>query len=223
MYWIAAFVSAAVIGVGGMFYLRYYLALKKAEISPREKKAALPAAAAFFAATAALMAAFAVPGDMGVFEFARTVVVMHCLFYLAVIDFKVKLIPNQAVLAMLAAWALLIAAELLCGADFVRLMPDLMLGGVIAGGLFFIGNLISRNGMGMGDVKLMAVTGLYLGMNRVMGLVFWALAAALVAGLALMAVKKAKMKTAIPLAPFFLAGSLISNTLYIISGFAEVQ
>ena len=222
MYWLAAFLSAGSVGIGGMFYLRYFFKEKEVEISSRQRKIFIPAACLFFAATAALMAAFTSPLDSTVFVFARDILMMHCLFYLAVIDFKLQIIPNKALLVMLLAWAAISAAQIIAGENPLSLLFDSLIGGIAAGGIFFLGNLLSHNGMGMGDVKLMALAGLYLGINKVMALIFWALALSLVTGLVLMAAKKAKIKTAIPLAPFFLAGSLISNTLYILSGFSEV-
>lgn len=222
LYWIAAFVSAAAVGTGGMFYLRHYFREKEVKVPEKRKKLFYAGAALFYAATAALMAAFTSPGDSTVFVFSRDIVLLHCLFYIAAIDLKLKLIPNRALLAMLIGWAVLTAGQIIAEGWSAGILIDAAFGCIAAGGIFFIGNLISRNGMGMGDVKLMAVSGLYLGFNKVMGLVFWALLLAVIAGISLMAAKKAKIKTAIPLAPFFLCGAVVSNALYIISGLSEV-
>ena len=83
-------------------------------------------------------------------------------------------------------------------------------------------NLLSRNGMGMGDVKLMAVAGICLGINKILGLIFWSLVVSVITGIILMIAKKKTIKSSLPLAPFFLIGSLVSNALYIISGISEV-
>lgn len=222
MYWIAAFISAGTIGISGMFYLKYYLKQKQAEIQEWEKKLAIPASAIFFLLTSVLMAAFTSPQDSTVFVFLRDIILTHFLFYIAIIDYKLKLIPNKTLLVLLAICVIITVLQLISGENAINLLSDCVLGGIIAGGIFFIGNLISRNGMGMGDVKLMAAAGLMIGMNKIMGLIFWSLFTSLIAGLILIAAKKAKIKTAIPLAPFFLAGSVISNTLYIISGISEV-
>lgn len=222
MYWLAAFLSAGAVGIGGMFYLGYFFKAKEVKIGRKQKKIFIAAACLFFAATAALMAAFCNPKDSTVLVFARDIVMMHCLFYLAVIDLKLKIIPNKALLVILAVWAAITAAQLFTGANAMRLIMDSLIGGAVAGGIFFLGNLLSHNGLGMGDVKLMAIAGLYLGLNKVMALIFWALLMSLLAGIVLIIAKKAKLKTAIPLAPFFLAGSVISNTLYIVSGCMEV-
>ncbi len=222
LYWIAAFASAAVVGTGGMFYVRHYFREKEVKVSDTQKKLFIAGAVLFYAVTAALMAAFTSPKDSTVFVFARDIVLMHCLFYIAAIDLKLKLIPNRALLAMLIGWAVLTAGQMIAEGWSAGVLADSILGCVIAGGIFFIGNLISRNGMGMGDVKLMAAAGLYLGFNKVMGLVFWALFLAVIVGIALMIAKKAKIKTTLPLAPFFLCGSVVSNVLYIISGLSEV-
>lgn len=222
MNWVIAFISAAVIGVSGMFYTKYYLKQKDVKLSVLEKKIAVPAICVFYLATAVLMALFTKPLDSTGFIFARDMVLLHSLFYIAYIDFKVKLIPNKAVLALLGMFVVLITVQCICEKNAAFRLSEALLGCCVAGGIFLIGNLISRNGMGMGDVKLMAVAGLYLGMSKALGLIFWALLLSAVTGIILMVAKKAKFKSTIPLAPFFLAGSLISNTLYIISGYMEV-
>ena len=70
--------------------------------------------------------------------------------------------------------------------------------------------MVSRKGLGGGDVKLMAVSGLYLGAGSVLpAMLYGSVLAAVTAGV-LIALKKIGRKDAIPLVPFLYAGMLIT-------------
>jgi leader peptidase (prepilin peptidase)/N-methyltransferase len=84
----------------------------------------------------------------------------------ATLDIRSKRIPNELVLAMAAAWVITITPKLLLDtAAGILLMKDSLFGFLVGGGLFLIVYMISRKGLGGGDVKFMAVTGLYLGFS----------------------------------------------------------
>ena len=81
---------------------------------------------------------------------------------LALIDIRHHLLPNRLVLALLMAGAVLLTA-----AAAVSPSWEALLRGVVAGAILFVIYLIlaiiSPRGIGMGDVKLAAPLGLYLG------------------------------------------------------------
>mgnify|MGYP005928041703 FL=1 len=95
---------------------------------------------------------------------------------------------------------------------FIRSGPGLLLrieGAVLCGGLLEGIRLISRGGIGMGDVKLMTACGFYLGI--VPG-IFVLMLSYMLAGLFCLPVlllKKASLKTRIPMAPFFAASMIL--------------
>ncbi|MCU0258936.1 MAG: A24 family peptidase, partial [Solirubrobacteraceae bacterium] len=76
---------------------------------------------------------------------------------------------------------------------------------------FFLAALLYPRGMGMGDVKLAGVLGLYLG-RAVAPAIFLALIAGVVVGLVIMArVGQAQgRKTAVPFGPFLALGGLVA-------------
>jgi leader peptidase (prepilin peptidase)/N-methyltransferase len=119
------------------------------------------------------------------------------------IDLEFRIIPNRLLLVgAAAALALLIA-----------LQPDELPGHLIAagaaGGFFLIAAMAYPSGMGMGDVKLAAVLGLFLG-RAVAPAVFVALIAGTVVGAVIIARKGARegRKTAIPFGPYLALGGL---------------
>lgn len=81
---------------------------------------------------------------------------------LALIDIRHHLLPNRLVLALLIAGAVLLAAAAAASPSWSALLR-----GVVAGAILFVIYLIlaiiSPRGIGMGDVKLAAPLGLYLG------------------------------------------------------------
>jgi leader peptidase (prepilin peptidase)/N-methyltransferase len=124
---------------------------------------------------------------------------------ITLIDFDHRIIPNlitgpAAVVALIAIAAL--------DTDF---LPEAVLSAIAGGGFFFIAAVLYPRGMGMGDVKLAGMLGLYLG--RAVGpAILIALIAGVVVGAAIIARKGAKegRKTAVPFGPFLALGGIVA-------------
>jgi len=120
------------------------------------------------------------------------------------IDLDHRLIPNKILLP-----SAVVAVAILAIIDADEL-PEHLIAAVAAGGFFLLAVLAYPRGMGMGDVKLAAVMGLYLGTS-----VAPALLAALLAGTLVGAVIIARKgaaegrKTAVPFGPFLALGALV--------------
>lgn len=120
------------------------------------------------------------------------------------IDLDYRIIPNPLMLlGAVAAPAIVLATE-----------PDAivehLVAGAAAGGFFLVAVLAYPAGMGMGDVKLAAVMGLFLG--RAVGpALFVALLVGSLVGAAIIARKGARegRKTAVPFGPFLALGGLV--------------
>jgi leader peptidase (prepilin peptidase)/N-methyltransferase len=88
---------------------------------------------------------------------------------------------------------------------------DGLLGALTGGGTLLLIALIAlygfkKEGLGGGDIKLMAMAGLYLGWRMTLLSLFLAVCAAAVAGVTLLALRKKKRSDAIPLGPFLSLG-----------------
>jgi leader peptidase (prepilin peptidase) / N-methyltransferase len=133
------------------------------------------------------------------------VVLVTFLVPIAVIDLDHRKIPNKLTApAALLAPALALAVE----PSFV---PEQLIAGLAAAIFFFLPAAIHPKGMGMGDVKLAGVLGLYLG-AAVGVAVLAGLVVGTVVGAAVMArygVTRGR-KTAIPFGPFLAVGALIA-------------
>ncbi len=134
---------------------------------------------------------------------------------LGVVDLREHRLPNRVLLPGTA-----VAVLLLTGAALVTDRWDDLGRGLLAGlacfGLLLVMALISPSGLGMGDVKLVALTGLFLGWlgwpSVVTGLLLAFLAQGLL-GLCLLAGRRAGLTTDLPFGPALLAGALAAALL----------
>lgn len=91
---------------------------------------------------------------------------------------------------------------------------DSLLGILLGGGSLYLVAfgyewLTKKEGMGGGDIKLLAMIGAFLGWKAVLPVIFLSSLAGTLVGVPLMVLRKADGKLAIPFGPFLAAGSLI--------------
>ena len=142
------------------------------------------------------------------------VAIMMALFVglmpaIAVIDWHHKIIPNAIVYPSLLAFPAYIVAASIAGAPLDPVSGAI--GFAAYGGMLFLVAVISPRGMGMGDVKLVALIGLVLGSVGLASVLVAAGAGILLGGIgAIVAlVTGATRKHAIPFGPFLAAGAVI--------------
>ena len=134
------------------------------------------------------------------------------LVALSLIDLEHKILPNSIVYPSVAAGAALLAVSAALGPGMQAWLRAVEAGGAGAGGFLLVA-LIAPAGMGMGDVKLAGLIGLFLGYQswtRVALGFFLAFLTGAVTGVALMVAGRAGRKTAIPFGPFMALGSILS-------------
>ena len=126
------------------------------------------------------------------------------LIAVAFIDLQHKIVPNKIMLPA-ACWGLATAV-----AFRTHMAPQLLIAGAGAFTFFLLAALIHPKGMGMGDVKLAGVMGLYLGRLVIPALLI-AFLVGTVVGLALVARHGARSrKVGVPFAPFMALGGLVA-------------
>lgn len=128
---------------------------------------------------------------------------------LAAIDRHHHLLPNRVVLPTLVAGAVLLTAAATVQGEWPALLRALLAAAAVFGVLLVMA-LMSPRGMGMGDVKLGAVLGLHLGWlgwpHVVLGVTAGFVVQALLA-LALMATRRAGLRSELPFGPALLLGT----------------
>ncbi|HEU5253318.1 MAG TPA: prepilin peptidase [Solirubrobacterales bacterium] len=136
-------------------------------------------------------------------EVALGLLFVSTLVAVTLTDLELRLIPNKI---------LLVSALLGVGVAVVGdpgSLPERAVAAAAAGGLLFAAALAYPRGMGLGDVKLAAVMGLYLGCN-VAPAIFVALLAGALVGLAMIAREgAAARKKGIPFGPFLALGGVV--------------
>jgi len=127
------------------------------------------------------------------------------LVAVAAIDLEHRIIPNR-LLAPAAAYALVAGLAVDPGG-----VPEQLIAGLGAGGFLLAAALAYPGGMGMGDVKLAGVMGLFLGRAVAPALLVGMVAGALV-GAVIIARKGARegRKTAVPFGPFLALGGVVA-------------
>jgi leader peptidase (prepilin peptidase)/N-methyltransferase len=122
---------------------------------------------------------------------------------ITLIDLDHRLIPN-----VLTATGAVLALAILALTDLDSL-PEHLIAAAAAGGFLLVAVLVYPAGMGMGDVKLAGMLGLFLG-RAVAPAMFTALIVGSLVGAVIIARKGAKegRKTAIPFGPYLALGGL---------------
>lgn len=140
--------------------------------------------------------------------------VIFALLVVFVIDFKYQLIPDtiQIIIALLGI--------IYTGIDYPNFLSHI-LGAVLGGGAFFLIGIIGKaiykkEGMGFGDVKLMAGLGLVFGFNKILVITILSFFIAAIVSIFLVIFRAKKIDSYIPFGPFI----VISTVLVIFMGTA---
>ena len=156
------------------------------------------------AATAALATAVALTNH-GLHDLLLGLGLVALLVPIALIDLDHRVIPNRLTgPGALAALAIGLATD-------PSGVPQQLIAGAAAGGFLLIAALARPGGMGMGDVKLAGMLGLFLGREVAVALLVALLAGTLV-GIVVIARRGGAegRKTAIPFGPFLALGGVVA-------------
>jgi leader peptidase (prepilin peptidase)/N-methyltransferase len=156
-------------------------------------------------ALTAMLAVAVVLAKHSAYEIVLGLVLVGILVPVALIDLDHRIIPNKITLPASVA-AVTIGLTLRPSA-----VPEQLIAGAAAGGFLLVFLLLYPRGMGMGDVKLAGVLGLFLG-REVAVAVLTAVIAGTLVGAFIMArhgVSEGR-KTAVPFGPFLALGGVVA-------------
>ena len=137
-------------------------------------------------------------------EIAIGLVFVAILVAVTLTDLDERIIPNKILVAGAVIGSVLVVAT------DPSSIPERAIAAAAAGGALFVAALAYPHGMGLGDVKLAAVMGLFLGRNVAAALIIALLAGSAV-GLAIIAREGgAARKRAIPFGPFLALGGVVA-------------
>ena len=147
-------------------------------------------------------------------EALKLLVISAVLFVAAFYDHAAFRIPNLLILYGLGARVLILIIELFTVKES---LGTILLSNIIATGALIVLSLICllviRNGLGMGDIKLFILMGLFQGVQGVISSVFTTLIIAFVYAVFLLITKKKTRNDYIAFAPCILIGTYISIIL----------
>lgn len=145
-------------------------------------------------------------------------VFVSAMIVITFIDLDFQIIPDVITLPGIIIG--LASASFLLPDPFIPLPPAFSLSVVgfknsiaglfLGGGLFYLIAILSRGGMGGGDIKLMAMVGAFMGWKAVFLTTFIGSLVGSLVGIFLMVFKGKGRKTKIPFGPFLSFGSIIT-------------
>lgn len=152
--------------------------------------------------------------DNNIIQNLRLVSLVSFVLPMAAVDFRLQKIPNILILSTLGFRAIIFIAELVMYQENAfALLKNYLLGAVIIGGFFFLLMLVFKNSIGMGDVKLFFVMGLYQGIWGTINSVFFSLVASFIISVTLLITKRKGKKDTISFCPSILVGTVIGIML----------
>jgi leader peptidase (prepilin peptidase) / N-methyltransferase len=137
-------------------------------------------------------------------EVIPALLLAFALVGLTAIDLRYRIIPNRVTLPLVIAGVALALALRLSDA------PELGLAAVAAGGFLLIAALLSPSGLGMGDVKLAFVLGLFLGKSVIVAIVAGLVASAVPALILMLLHGRGARKMHLALGPFLALGGMLA-------------
>ena len=134
---------------------------------------------------------------------------ISALIVITFIDIDHRIIPDVISLPGIPI-GFLMASFLLPSISWMESLTGILAGGGSLLAVAWIYNLITKKeGMGGGDIKLLAMIGAFIGLKGVLFTIFAASAAGTIAGIAVMIKTQKGMKLAVPFGPFLSIGTIL--------------
>ena len=125
-------------------------------------------------------------------------------------DFIHKKIPNSYVLSFFVVWIMVTVPQMFSNIEMMLpYLRNSAFGALLGGGMFMLVYIVSRKGLGGGDVKFMTIAGLYLGVSGVLPVVLIASILTSITGVVLILSKRMDRKGSLPFAPFLYISIII--------------
>ncbi len=159
------------------------------------------------------------------FELFITVLFVSALIVIAFIDLDFQIIPDVlSIGGLIAGLALAIFRPMFLHLDPKFGFLDALYGVLIGGGILFViaygyQLITKREGMGGGDIKLLAMIGAFCGFKGVIFSLVSGSCLGTIVGIPLMLINKKDTKYALPFGPFLSIGAVI----YLLKGNALIQ
>ena len=137
----------------------------------------------------------------------KALTIISVVLIVAGIDYREKIIPNEAIIFILSIASILILINIFKNkVETLAIFIDSTVAMILGAGLFVISKAVSKNGVGMGDIKIIGALGFYLRTYALIGVLMVSLVSIAVYGMFKILTKKATTKDEIAFAPFIAFG-----------------
>lgn len=146
---------------------------------------------------------------------AKSLTLVLMIYPMAVIDYRIQKIPNQLLLIALMFRGIYYIIEFgISSSDVIATIKEDVAGAIIIGAFFFILLILFKNCIGMGDIKLFMLMGLYQGIWGACSSVFLSLVVSFFLSIGLLITRKKNKKDTISFGPSILIGTVLSIGLF---------
>lgn len=150
-------------------------------------------------------------GTQNVINIIKLSIALLCLVGSGCVDFIEHRIPNLFPLVMAVGAILLLTLGCLTGQEgALAYIVSSVFSAAVSAACLTVASLLSRHGIGAGDIKLIAALALMGGVYVICGTLFFAMAVCAITSIILLATKKKTIKQSVPFGPFVLIGYMIT-------------
>lgn len=149
--------------------------------------------------------------EVAILSTARVIAAMCMLYVAAIIDGNIRKIPNAVVLFGILCGVVLLIVEAVNYTENIYGILISCIGAMAGFGFFFLLlSVITKHGIGMGDVKMMAALGFLMGLSGTFYTLLFGMLVCLIAAIVLLVFRKKKMKDSVPFGPFIYIGCCLA-------------
>ena len=161
--------------------------------------------------TAGLITVFQLVYSLELLTQIKLLTLVLIILPVAAIDLRIQKIPNKFLIVALIIRLIIYIPEFIVSSSLAfATLKDNLLGAVIIAGFFLVLLVAFKNSIGMGDIKLFAIMGLYQGLWGVINSVFFSLLVSFFLSIGLLISKKKGRKDTISFGPSILIGTIIA-------------
>ena len=147
----------------------------------------------------------------GVFSALRWEVAAALTILTAWSDYKSKLIPNPMIIVAISASIVISVCEVIFGfKSWQACLATAGFGVLVCGGVMVLSRILTRGGVGFGDVKLFIALGLLLTLRGCINVLVYSMLSAFVVSVTMLILRKKTIHDDLPLAPFVFIGVVVS-------------
>ena len=142
----------------------------------------------------------------------NTMVLVNALFVITLYDLKYHIIPNRVLITLLGIKVVIVLLTIFTAKEISALfiLIDMLIAGLAFLLIGVVCRFMNKNAIGMGDVKLLSVIGIVLGVNDSFHMVITGMVCIFFVSVIGLFLKKLTRDSELPLAPFIFVGLIIS-------------